>query len=201
MKNILALTAICAAAALNSCTATYTSNSGTATEPPQTAIEKEYTYTTKAAIEPQESGESRTSGIVQRVIDGDTYDIEIDGVEYRVRLIGIDTPESVAPEDYYKENTQEGVDVSAAVKEKIHSGDTVYIEYDIQTEDKYGRALAYLFLSDGTMIQDWLLEQGYANVATYPPNTKYAEHFADIAHKAMENHIGLWNGFFKESSQ
>ena len=53
---------------------------------------------------------------------------------------------------------------------------------------------------DGTMVQDWLLENGYANTATYPPNVKHADHFAELAHTAAEQKVGLWNGFFEEQN-
>lgn len=78
--------------------------------------------------------------------------------------------------------------------------DTVYVEYDVSPTDKYGRTLAYVYFEDGTMVQDWLLENGYANTATYPPNVKYADHFAELAHMAAEQKVGLWNGFFEEQN-
>ena len=137
-------------------------------------------------------------GEVVRVIDGDTYILNIGGVETRVRLIGVDTPESVAPEDYRKENTEEGKEISELVKDKIRAGDVFYIEYDVSKTDKYNRTLAYLYFPDGKMVQEWLLEMGYANTATYPPNVKYADYFAELAHEAAENKIGLWEGYFNE---
>lgn len=129
-----------------------------------------------------------------RAKDGDTYVIRLDsnGQEITVRLIGVDTPESVAPEDYYKENTEEGKEISDIVKDKLKEGDKLSVEYDVQMEDKYGRTLAYLYFEDGKMVQEWLLENGYAQVMTIQPNSKYANHFAEIQHTAAENGIGLW---------
>lgn len=115
-----------------------------------------------------------------RVVDGDTYILDINGEETRVRLIGVDTPESVAPETYYKENTDEGRLISEIVKERMADVEFFYIEYDVGRTDKYGRTLLYLYFPDGTMVQDWLLENGYADIATYAPNTKYKEHFEGI---------------------
>lgn len=140
-------------------------------------------------------------GTLVRVVDGDTYVIDTGGTEKKIRLIGVDTPESVASANYCKENTAEGREVSDIVKDKITEGDILYIEYDVEETDKYGRTLAYLYFPDGTMIQDWLLENGYANVATYPPNVKYSEHFSELSHTAMENKVGLWNGFFEEEKE
>lgn len=136
---------------------------------------------------------------VVKVIDGDTYELKISGEKQKVRLIGVDTPESVAPADYCKDNSEDGKDISQIVKEKLRSTDTVYLEYDVNLTDKYGRTLVYLYFEDGTMIQDWLLENGYANIVTYPPNTKYSDHFKELAHTAAKNKIGLWNGFFEEN--
>lgn len=137
-------------------------------------------------------------GKVVRVVDGDTYVLSIDGVETKVRLIGVDTPESVAPETYDKENTEEGVWVSDIVKEKIKEGDILNIEYDVGRTDNYGRTLAYLYFSDGARVQDWLLSNGYAQVMTIQPNSKYADHFAELEQAAMERKVGLWNGAFIE---
>lgn len=138
---------------------------------------------------------------VIRVIDGDTYELKISNKKQKVRLIGVDTPESVAPADYHKSNSEEGKDVSQIVTEKFRNIDTIYVEYDVNHTDKYGRTLAYLYFKDGTMVQDWLLENGYANIATYPPNVKYADHFKELSHTASENRVGLWNGFFEEETQ
>lgn len=136
--------------------------------------------------------------LVVRVVDGDTYILDIEGTETKVRLIGVDTPESVAPESYRKENTHEGMTVSDIVKDKLVKDTLLYLEYDVSLTDKYGRTLAYVYFEDGTMVQDWLLKEGLANVATYPPNVKYAEHFAELAHKAAESKTGLWDSFFTE---
>ena len=132
-----------------------------------------------------------------RAKDGDTYVLSVGGVENTVRLIGVDTPESVAPESYGKENTEEGKEVSDIVKEKLHKGDTVYLEFDTSETDRYGRFLCYVYFEDGTMIQDWLLENGYARTMTVAPNVKYAEHFKEIQAKAAENKVGYWDGFFE----
>lgn len=133
---------------------------------------------------------------VVRVKDGDTYVLSIDGEETTVRLIGVDTPESVAPSEYSKENTSEGATISEIVKQKIKPGDELYIEYDVSRTDKYSRTLAYLYFEDGVMVQEWLLSNGYAQTMTIQPNSKYAEKFAEIQHIAAENKVGLWNGYF-----
>ena len=130
---------------------------------------------------------------VVRVKDGDTYVLRINGEDTTVRLIGVDTPESVAPSEYSKENTSEGSLISEIVKQKIQPGDTLYVEYDVVKTDKYGRTLAYLYFENGLMIQDWLIQNGYAQVMTVQPNSKYAEKFAELQHTEAENKVGMWN--------
>lgn len=149
-------------------------------------------------------GVADTSGTIIRVVDGDTYCIDLDDVKgdeekgTKVRIIGVDTPESVAPETYRKDNSEQGKTVSDVVKDKLQVGDVVLVEYDVQKIDSYGRILAYVYTSDGVMVQDWLLSEGLANIATYPPNVKYSEHFLGLAHNAWENKVGLWDGFFDD---
>ena len=133
---------------------------------------------------------------VIRVKDGDTYVLMIDGEETTVRLIGVDTPESVAPDEYSKENTSKGRMISEIVKQKIQVGDMLYVEYDVSPTDKYGRTLAYLYFEDGVMVQEWLLENGYAQVMTIQPNSKYAKRFSEVQHIAAENKLGLWASNF-----
>ena len=140
----------------------------------------------------------KDSAIITKITDGDTYHVELNGDDITVRLIGVDTPDSVAPEDYRKENTEEGSKVSELVKEKIKIGDTVYLEYDTSESDRYGRTLAYVYFADGTMVQDWLLSNGYATVYTLEPDTKYAEHFEKLELQAKEQDIGIWSKEFIE---
>ena len=123
-----------------------------------------------------------TKYFVKRVVDGDTFIMDNGSNEVRVRLIGIDTPESVAPEEYLektgKENTEEGKDASDFTRSLIED-QYVYLEFDAQHEDKYGRLLAYVYLEDGRMLQDILIAEGYAELMTIPPNIKYADRFAE----------------------
>lgn len=145
-----------------------------------------------------ETSAERDIVTVVKVVDGDTLRVIYDGIEkeVKVRLIGINTPESVAPETYRTENTAEGKKVSDLVKEKVQEGDKLYLEYDVSETDKYGRILAYVYFPDGTMMQDWLLENGYAEIYTLKPDTKYAEHFAELEQQAKEQNIGIWNEEF-----
>lgn len=123
------------------------------------------------------------------VTDGDTFKIDYNGEEKKVRLIGVDTPESVSPNK--EKNNNYGKEASNYTKEKLE-GQYIYLEFDVQQTDKYGRFLAYVYLEDGTMYNKELLEKGYAQVATYPPNVKYVEEFEEIQKQARKNNIGFW---------
>ena len=159
----------------------------------------------KAAGELQSNGfkeQDRYEATFVKAKDGDTFVVKSEnGSTQTIRLIGVDTPESVAPASYSKENTQEGKEVSDIIKDKLHEGDKVYLEFDVTAEDKYNRILAYVYFDNGTMVQDWLLSNGYARTMTVPPNVKYADHFKEIQHIAAENKVGLWNGFFESEGE
>lgn len=127
---------------------------------------------------------------VIRVVDGDTIDVEIDGEGTRVRLIGVDTPESVHPDE--NRNTEEGKAAADWLRELL-DGEKVYLEYDTAQTDKYDRALAYVYLSDRkTMVNKLLLENGIAQVMTVPPNSKYSDEFYTLQTRARKAGTGFW---------
>lgn len=117
---------------------------------------------------------------VVRVVDGDTIIVDYYGEEERVRLIGVDTPESVHPND--ARNTEEGETASDYTKALLE-GKRVMLEFDEEMYDRYERMLAYVYL-DGEMVNAKLLTDGYADTMTIPPNTKYAEWFDSLADTA-----------------
>lgn len=125
---------------------------------------------------------------VVRVVDGDTIVVEIDGAEEKVRLIGIDTPESVHPDS--DRNVEYGKIASAYTEESLE-GKAVSLEFDVEERDQYGRLLAYVYL-DGQMFNEVLLAKGHAVVATYPPNVKYVDRFIELQTQARESGLGLW---------
>lgn len=122
---------------------------------------------------------SEASYKVLRVVDGDTIEVDFNGVEEKVRMIGIDTPESVHPDS--DKNTEAGITASEYTKSMLE-GKYVTLEFDVQERDMYGRLLAYVYL-DGVMFNETLLEEGYAELATYPPNVKYVDRFTEIANR------------------
>ncbi|AOT68305.1 stalk domain-containing protein [Geosporobacter ferrireducens] len=136
----------------------------------------------------EKTTETKTTYKVLRVVDGDTLEIEYNGKKEKVRLIGVDTPESVHP-DATKNN--EFGDVASKFTKGLLEGKEIELEFDVQERDKYGRLLAYVYI-DGKMYNKTLLEEGYAKVATFPPNVKYANDFVLIEKKARDANKGLW---------
>lgn len=125
---------------------------------------------------------------VKRVVDGDTVVLEKNGYEYKVRLIGVDTPESVHLDK--NKNTKEGKIASDFTKERL-TGKKVDIEFDVKPQDKYGRYLVYLYV-DGISYNEVLLEEGMARVMMISPNVKNKELYAQIEKRAKDKKIGVW---------
>ena len=127
---------------------------------------------------------------VDYVVDGDTVDMIIDGVNERVRLIGIDTPETK------KENTPIqcfGPEATAFTQSLLPEGTPVYLERDVEARDIYGRLLAYAYRVDtGTFVNLELVRQGYAHPLTIPPNVAHTSEFVDAARAAEAADVGLW---------
>jgi micrococcal nuclease len=127
---------------------------------------------------------------VTKVVDGDTFWAD-DGTPggIKVRMIGLDAPESRRTGrkeiGYYG---QESKDYLSAWL----TGKKVRLEYDVGKYDQYHRALAYVFLEDGTFVNAELLKRGYAIVLTVPPNVKYADEFIKLQRKARRHKRGLW---------
>ena len=127
---------------------------------------------------------------VVRVIDGDTIRVCcVFGDRVTVRYIGVDTPETHHP---MKGVEHYGTEASEANR-KLVDGKTVRLEFDVQQLDKYGRILAYIYLEDGTFVNAWLVEHGYAMVMTFPPNVKYEALFLRLQREAREAKQGLWS--------
>jgi len=119
-----------------------------------------------------------------RVVDGDTLVLE--GGE-RVRLIGVDTPETVDPRrpvQYF------GKEASAFTR-RLAQGKTVRLEYDQDTRDRYDRTLAYVYLSDGTFLNAELIRQGYGHAYTRFP-FRYQGQFLALEREARAQGRGLW---------
>jgi endonuclease YncB( thermonuclease family) len=125
---------------------------------------------------------------VERVVDGDTIIVILDGTRERVRYIGIDTPKTVDPN---RPGQPYGPEASARNKELL-DGETVYLEKDISERDVFQRLLRYVRLEDGRMVNMILVEEGSAQAATYPPDVKHAEEFVNLQREASDAKRGLW---------
>jgi len=138
-------------------------------------------------------GRDHTSNLlnaeVTKVVDGDTLQVMIDGKKETIRLLLVDTPETVHPS---KPVQPFGPEASDFLKEKVN-GEEVQIELGIGERDKYGRLLAYVY-HHNQMINKLLLEKGLARVAyVFEPNTKYVDEFYDIQKQAQQKEIGIWS--------
>lgn len=126
---------------------------------------------------------------VTRVVDGDTLKVVFDGKEETVRLLLVDTPETVHRN---KPVQPFGPEASQFAKDTL-DGKNVELEIDVGERDKYGRLLVYLHV-DGQMFNKMLLEKGYARVAyVYAPNTKHVDEFYQIQKATQKQAIGIWS--------
>lgn len=137
---------------------------------------------------------------VTRVVDGDTIKVLItartegpgaglarEGEEYDVRLVGIDTPESVKPDSPVE---CFGLEASAATSALLED-QTVRLVDDVENVDSYDRLLRYVYLG-GEMVNGRLVANGYASAYTYPPNVRHSELFVRLEREARTQGRGLW---------
>ena len=127
---------------------------------------------------------------VTKVVDGDTFWITGEkGVQEKIRLIGVDAPESrrtgIKEIGFYGKE-------SKTYLEQILNGNKVRLEYDVRRYDRYKRTLAYAYLENGTFLNAHLIKNGYAMVMTVPPNVKYAGQFVKLQQEARNKKRGLW---------
>lgn len=144
---------------------------------------------------PNVSKENFVEVKVKRIVDGDTIVVTLNNEDVKVRLIGINTPESTTKIETF------GKEASNYTKEKL-TDTTVYLEKDVSQTDKYGRLLRYVWLEIPNQITEdeikkkmfnaILVLEGYAQVATYPPDVKYVDYLKNIQNIARDANLGLW---------
>ena len=135
-------------------------------------------------------GPAAGGAVVERIVDGDTIDVDIGGRDERIRLIGIDTPETKdenSPVECY------GPEATALTELLVPPGTAVRLERDLEARDDYGRLLAYVHRSDGLFVNLELARQGAATVLSIRPNTAYADVIADAVDDARRAGRGLWS--------
>jgi micrococcal nuclease len=156
------------------------------------------TNTAEPTVLPTEKPEAPevqlTEATVSSVTDGDTINVILAGKKYPIRLIGIDTPETKDPR---KPVMCFGAEATAKTQELVdRAGGRVLLEKDVSEVDKYNRLLRYVWLDhpDGRrMLNLELVEGGYAQSSSYPPDVKYQDMFVQAMREAREANIGLWD--------
>jgi micrococcal nuclease len=134
---------------------------------------------------------AREFATVERVVDGDTFVARTAEMTVRVRLIGIDTPETVKP------NTPVrcfGPEASARARSLLPPGERVELAYDVRRLDRYGRTLAYVYRArDDLFVNLDLVARGYARTLDIAPDHGHASEFARAERAARARRIGLWD--------
>jgi micrococcal nuclease len=134
---------------------------------------------------------SRTEYLpVTKIVDGDTFWAD-DGSEkgLKIRLIGVDAPES--RNVFKKKKGYYGMEAKAYLT-KMLNGKSIKLVRDVDSLDRFGRTLSYVYLEDGTFVNAELVKNGYAMIMTIPPNVEFADLFLKLQIEARENSTGLW---------
>lgn len=133
--------------------------------------------------------------VMVSVTDGDTIKVNLDGQTQTVRLIGIDTPEVVDPQQPVQ---CFGPEASKRTKAAVPPGRHVWLEKDVSETDRYGRLLRYVWIvsprdHQAYLINEILVDEGYAVSSTYPPDVKYQDRFLKDQQEARDAGRGLWS--------
>ena len=140
-------------------------------------------------VAPQPDVQGETA-VVTHIVDGDTIDVRLDGTVYRVRYIGMNTPESNEP------CYQDAKDANAA----LVSGKTVTMARDVSETDVYGRLLRYVYVGN-VFVNAELVADGWAENDVYPPDTRYADNFRQLEVTATAANLGCHpTGVFDDGS-
>jgi len=126
---------------------------------------------------------------VRNVIDGDTIEL---ATGHLVRYIGVDAPESRRKVgQVWVKDPEPFSQAATEANRQLVQGKRVRLAYDVQTRDRFGRLLAYVYVGH-RMVNADLLAGGYAQPLTIPPNVRYAERFRALAQEARRARRGLW---------
>jgi len=124
---------------------------------------------------------------VVSVTDGDTIWVEIEGEVERLRYVGIDTPEVGDNAEPF------GEEATAANRSLVGAG-RVCLEGDVSDRDRFDRLLRYVWLEDGTLVNEALVREGLAEAVRFPPDTKHHDaRLAPAAEEAREERLGIWS--------
>ena len=136
----------------------------------------------------ESTDEGPLRGEVTRVVDGDTIEVALGGGVEDVRLIGVDTPETVKPGEPVE---CFGPEASSFTSELLE-GETVLLVLDQERRDVYDRLLAYVYLRD-LFVNAELIREGYARTLEIEPNTAHAQQLARLEREAGSSGAGLWS--------
>ncbi len=138
----------------------------------------------------QSDAGGRILATVTHVSDGDTLSVSFSGRTETIRLIGVDTPETVHPR---KPVQCWGPEASAHTKSTFPPGTKVFVARDVEARDKYGRFLGYVYrATDNLFLNLELVADGWARPYPFEPNTSLATDFAQAANMAQQEQLGLW---------
>lgn len=167
------------------------SSTGKQTQPQAQGTQNTASVFPSELLKPQEEGITSfgyIEAIVTKVSDGDTFHIKYKNDEYKVRMLDIDTPESVKsgvkPQPYSEE-------ASSLTKEML-SGKKVKLLFEKDTTDQFDRLLAHVILEDETYYNAYMVENGYAICVFYSPNTLLKEYFNRLQDSAIKEQKGFW---------
>ncbi|HSH61224.1 MAG TPA: thermonuclease family protein, partial [Acidimicrobiales bacterium] len=136
--------------------------------------------------QPAEAG----AATVTRVIDGDTIQVRVGSEDEKIRLIGIDTPETHGPGGLRE---CFGAEATRRAQALLPAGTKVRLVRDVEPRDRYDRLLAYVYrIADGLFVNLTLAAEGYAATLTYPPNVAHAKEFDAASRAARLSDRGLW---------
>lgn len=172
-------------------TASHTASSTDQLVIDSTSSQLDQPETSTLAIHTSTSSSSITFYTVSKVIDGDTLELQLGDKIEKVRLIGVNTPETVDPRRKVECFGREASDYA----KKILTGQKVSLEFDPSQDqrDKYSRLLAYLYLEDGSLFNLDLIKAGYAYEYTYKKPYLYQSQFQSAEDQAQSKQLGLWS--------
>lgn len=164
---------------------------GTGTSGAMTLPDRAAVVTTQHRDPGSGSGRMETTAVVDRVIDGDTIVIKSHGARTRIRLIGVNTPESVHPT---KPVECYGKEASTHTAKILPPGTALHLKRDVELRDRYGRMLAYVYRAkDALLVNLELVLDGFGRAYRFPPNVRLSEQFSQAQAHASAAGLGLWS--------
>jgi len=142
------------------------------------------------------------SARVIRVISGDTLTVQFNSKWEEFKMIGIKTPDINNNNSIYAEAVRQNLPLAEVIRrgrqstqylgQLLHYGNQVWLEFDTQKRDRFGRLLGYVYLPSGKMVNQMILEEGYAFLDILPPNLRYQDRFFQAFKRGKEQKRGYW---------